>query len=317
MASDSVPDSNLSPSDRERLGELLGAESLADLTRIMGTESEHDAYFDAKREWQALWEKCDTARPQHGDLPGELVVIDDHRFWVHGVTHADTDAERKFLRNHVRTFLDAGATIYCEQGIRSMYFSDFPSVCEMDDYSWAMDRIKDLDMDSHLDEVPGPEFDGVVEEVNDITSQFQDAAFALIDSGSDLYGDAYSRALGDVASYFLTSHEDMATGDDFVSFSLSRQAALTPEKLPELQAYYRKAFLPQPVEREWLRRHDRELELVTHARNERMADYSVFHNEDASTVHLIVGAAHQPGTAYYLDQYRTGRKDEGAFEPTG
>lgn len=317
MAPDSSQSPDVTTSDRERLGEFLSAESLADLVRITGAETEHDAYFDAKREWRKLRGKYTPPLPRCGELPGERVTIDDHEFWVHGVTHADTDAEREFLREHVRQFLDAEATIYCEQGIRSLYFSDFPSVCEMDDYRWAMNRIKALDIDSHLDEFPSAEFDGLVEEVNTTAAQFQDVVFSLIDSGSELYGEAYTRVLGDVASYFLTSHEDMATGSDFTSFSLSRQAALTPEKLPDLHIYYRDAFLPQPIEREWLRRHDRELELVTHARNERMADYSVFHNENASTVHLIVGAAHQPGITYYLDQHRSGRRSVGAFEPTG
>jgi hypothetical protein len=120
-----------------------------------------------------------------------------------------------------------------------------------------------------------------------------------------------------VASAFLMSHEDASTGRDFASFSMSRAAARDPSKLPALQDYYRRAFLPQPLEREWLRRHDPALELLTHARNERMADYGVYHNEGSEDVHLVVGAAHQPGVTYYLEQYRDGKRRVEDFEPVG
>jgi pheromone shutdown protein TraB len=45
-----------------------------------------------------------------------------------------------------------------------------------------------------------------------------------------------------------------------------------------------------------------------------MADYAVFHNDDAEEVHLIVGAAHQPGVVYYLERYRDGRTVPESFE---
>ncbi|MEF8774370.1 MAG: hypothetical protein V5A37_06600, partial [Halobacteriales archaeon] len=78
---------------------------------------------------------------------------------------------------------------------------------------------------------------------------------------------------------------------------------------------YETAFLPPPIEREWLRRHDPELELVTHARSERQADYAVYHNDDAREVHLVVGAAHQPGVTYYLERHRDGHRSASEFEP--
>jgi hypothetical protein len=106
----------------------------------------------------------------------------------------------------------------------------------------------------------------------------------------------------------------MATGEDFASFVLARRAAENPERLGALQRYYETAFLPQPVEREWLRRHDPELEAVSHARNERMADYVVFHADGEETVHLIVGAAHQPGVVYYLERHRDGLRDVEGFD---
>lgn len=57
--------------------------------------------------------------------------------------------------------------------------------------------------------------------------------------------------------------------------------------------------------------------LVTHARNERMAEYVMYHAEDETNVHVIVGAAHQPGVRYYLEAFRDGEKTLTGFEPGG
>jgi len=247
------------------------------------------------------------------DIPGTPVEIDGVEFWVHGITHAGTDAEREFLRERVRALGDRGAWTYCEQGIREMYFEDFPAVCAMDDQRWAMDRCRNLDVESHLAGL-GPEFEGVVEGVGDAASQFREAVFSLVDAGSDVYGEEFERALGDLATTFLTSHADVATGSDFESYRLSRAAAEDPRRLVDLQTYYEKRFLPQPIEREWLARHDREVELFTHARNERMADYAVYHHDTAPEVHLIVGAAHAPGVRYYLECHRDGDRNTAGFE---
>ncbi|MDY6765257.1 MAG: hypothetical protein SV377_06195 [Halobacteria archaeon] len=317
MSSDpSNPSPELSPGDREFLRKIRSAEDLSDLVKITEENSEHDAYFEAKRRWYDLREK-ELPPSSDGGLPGDCITIDGHKFCVHGITHADTQEEREFLHKHVSRFVEEGATVYCEQGIRSMYFSDFPDVCEMDDYLWAMKRCKELDIESHIPGFQQSDLGELVENINSLTSQFREVTFSLINSGADLYGDEFKRALGDVASDFLMSHENMATGEDFESFTKTREAAKDPKKLIDLQNYYKRAFLPQPLEREWLRRHDRELELVTHARNERMADYVVYHNEDAEEVHIIVGAAHQPGVVYYLQKYRDGEKKSGNFEPLG
>jgi hypothetical protein len=326
MAFDPAPDpdpgsgTGLCPAERARLDAVRSADSLAALAALVDADSGRDAYLAVKPEWRDLRQKELEAasRLSSGELPGELpgdsVVVDETTFHVHGITHAGTEAERDVLREHVATSLDDGAAIYCEQGIRSMYLSDRPAVCEMDDYRWAMQRCAGLDSDGGTGGTPSTSetgFDRFGEEVSSLAAQFRDTAFSLIDSGSDVYGDAYARALGDVASDFLTSHEDLATGTDFRSFRLSREASADPRKLAALQRYYTTAFLPQPLEREWLARHDRKLELLTHARNERMADYAVAHADGARRVHLIVGAAHQPGVVYYLDEHRNGRRTVG------
>ncbi|MFB6176521.1 MAG: hypothetical protein ABEI99_05150, partial [Halobaculum sp.] len=227
-------------------------------------------------------------------------------------THAGSDAERAFLRDHVRRYTERDAAVYCEQGIRRLYFSDLDAVCVMDDYRWAMQACRDLAADGSERHVR--EFDGVSEELDSLTDSFREAAFSLIDAGGEVYGDRFRRALGDVASGLLTSHESVSTGRDFESFTVLRRAAEDPEQLGDLQRYYERAFLPQPLEREWLQRHDPELEIVTHARNERMADYAVTHAADATEVHLIVGAAHQPGVRYYLEQIRDSHRTP-TFDP--
>lgn len=298
-----------------RLDAIRAAGSLAELADVMDVDDEHEAYLKAREEWQSLRAGTEPARDPDDGVPGDCVVVDDHAFHVHGVTHAGTAAERDFLRRAVRRWLNDGATIYAEQGIRSLYFEDL-DVCEMDDYRWAVARCRELGIDSHVadtfDEKPRDGLPGPVEKVSD---RFREVAFSLIDHGDGVYGDRFRDALGDVASSFLTSHTDLATGTDFEAFRLREAAAEDPTQLVALQRYYERTFLPQPLEREWLRRHDPELELVTHARNARMADYAVYHNESAAEVHLIVGAAHQPGVSYYLDQHRLGDRSLDGFAP--
>ncbi len=312
MSSRSDDMSALTTAQAARLADLRAATGLQDIRALTGADTDHEAYFLAKDEWRTLRDR--ELPPPHPttDLAGTCVEVDGRQYWVHGVTHADSDVERSFLRDHVTTFLAEGDAVYCEQGIRQMYFEEFSDVCEMDDYRWAITKLEEFP-EGH----DTSEYSGLLEDITSITTRFRDQVFALIESGGDVYGEAFSKALGDVASQFLMSHEDIARGNDFASFALSRDAAEDPRKLPELHRYYQTQFLPQPVEREWLRNHDPELEIVSHARNERMADYVVYHNDSADTVHLIVGAAHQPGIVYYLDEYRTGHRTPDAFEHIG
>lgn len=311
MASD--VETSLSDAERERLEALRAATRLSDLVELTDADDVEAAYFSAKEEWATLRDRELPQAARSEELPCDEVRVDGSRYVVHGVTHADTDAEREFLRAHVSRFLDDGHEVYCEQGVRPMYFSDMPDVCAMDDYRWALSRADDRDPESPLAQAAA-EFEGLREDVDAAASRFREAAFSLIHSGEDVYGEAFAEALGDVASSFLTDHEDAATGKDFEAFATSRRAAEDPTRLGELQRYYKTTFLPQPVEREWLRRHDPDLEAVSHARNERMADYAVYHAEDVEAVHLVVGAAHQPGVRYYLERHRDGHRDVSGFE---
>jgi len=312
---DDSGEGGLGAADRRRLAEIRGADSLASLQSSLDAATPHDAYFEAKSAWWDLrgreLDATNDDTERETGVPGTTVVVDGHAFHVHGITHADTDAERSFLRAAVERWLADGETVYCEQGIRGMYFDDL-AVCATDDYRWAVEQCRALDGESHLD--GDQPFDSFVEDVTGLASQFQEAAFSLIDAGSDVYGDRVQDALGTVATTFFRSHEDFATGDDFESFVRNREAATDPRaNLAALQRYYERLFLPQPLEREWLRRHDPELELVTHARNARLADYAVYHNDTAEAVHLIVGAAHGPGVRYYLDAHRDGRRSVDEF----
>jgi len=312
-------DATLTPAERDLLATIRSAGDLGDLASRFEADSEHDAYFAAKPRWYDLREKELAAAPTREGLPGDCVTVDGTSICVHGITHADTRAEGEYLREHVSHLLDGGATVYCEQGIRRMYFDDAPGVYEMDDYRWAMNRCRDIDVDvdTRADGFAASEFEGLLEDVDSFTEEFRETTFSLIESGSDIYGERFGAALGDVASTFLTTREDLATGEDFESFRKTQRAAKEPERLVDLQRYYAKRFLPQPLEREWLRRHDPQLELLTHARNERMADYAVYHAENAEPVHLIVGAAHQPGITYYLGRHRDGERDLDGFELCG
>lgn len=311
-----MTDNALTEAEATRLTALENASSLADLLDLTGTTSVDRAYHTAKDEWRTLKDKA-LPDPSTDDsaFPGDTVVIDGHSMHVHGITHTDTDAERDFVRRHMSSAVEDGAFVYTEQGVRPMYFDDFEHVCGMDDFTWALQQCTDLAVDSRLKSIG--EIDSLLDNLSTATDELRSAVFSLIESSEDVVGEQASRTFGDVATTFLTRPSDLSIGRNYTSFMLSKQAARDPTHLEALQRYYRTAFLPQPVEREWLRRHDPELEMTTHARNERMADYVVHHNEEATQVHVIVGAAHQPGVTYYLEQYRDGIRTEGAFELLG
>ena len=301
--------------DGSQLAAIRSSDSLAKLRDRIGAGSVHEAYFEAKDHWKSTLDPTWWDVPVTGGIPGTCVRIDGTTFHVHGVTHADTSEERSFLRACVRQYLDGGASVYCEQGIRPLYFRDFEGVCEMDDYRWAMEQCAQLPGESSLGPLEETAFDALLEDVGSIASTFREATFSLIESGGSVYGDRFESVLADVATAFVTDHADLATAKNYESFSLSREASRNPDRLLDLQRYYARAFLPQPLEREWLRRHDPELELVTHARNERMAEYAVYHNDTAREVHLIVGAAHGPGIRQYLKQFQQGRAVSTSFDP--
>jgi len=308
-----MTDGELTPEQRRRLDALRSVRSLAELAELTGATTADEAYFDAKRDWYVLRGKELPPPEDDGGLPGSTVEVDGTEFLVHGVTHAGTDAERGFLRRHVKDFLDAGDAVYCEQGIRPMYFADFDAVREIDDYRWSMEICEDEGFDTHID---NSGMDDISENFEALAATFRGAVFSLLNSGKRVYGERFADAVGDVATDFLTSPEDIAKGDDFESYRMSHEAAEDPARLGELQRYYKRRFLPQPVEREWLRRYDPEIEVFTHARNERIADYAVY-DADALRVRIIVGAAHQPGVVYYLRQHRDGSRDTSEFEFTG
>lgn len=290
--------------ESSQLTAIRSAGDLAALIPVFDVETPHEAYLAAKPVWRA---GVTVDLEWSAGLPGQRVQIDGIPFWIHGVTHAGTDAERRRLREAVTEWLGADESVYTEQGIRRLYFQDIEAVCQMDDYRWAMARCRELEVETHASELGEANLDGRIEKVGD---QFREATFSLIEAGRDVYGARFAGALGDVATAFLTDHADLATRKEFEAFARSQRAAADPDALENLQRYYHRSFLPQPLEREWLRAHDPELEVVTHARNERMAAYALAHHEGTEAVHLIVGAAHQPGVAYYLEQYR-----DGAWQP--
>lgn len=299
---------------------IRSAESLSELADVLDADTEHDAYFEAKELWRKHHDGWFESSYQEG-LPGDVIRIDGHDFHIHGITHAGTEEERDFLHDHVSRFHDndGGTTIYCEQGVRRMYFDDFPGVCEMDDYRWSLERVKEMREEVAQGTVTGDGLDGSgqMDDIDRLRSSLCDSVFSLVESGTHVYGERFGEVLGDVASDFLTSHVDASRGDDFESFRLTRDVARNPRRLGELQAYYRRNLLPQPLESDWMRKHDPEIEVFTHARNERMADYAVYHNEEDEEVHIIAGAAHQPGVVYYLEEHRDGERNADEFELFG
>jgi len=309
----------LDGAERKRLSGLRSAASLTDLVELTGAASESEAYLRAKREWKALRNRQLFPGETASGCPGACVIVDGREFWVHGITHAGTAEERAFVREQVSAFLDRGAAVYCEQGIRPLYLSDVDDVCAMDDYRWASRQCAQVGR-SGIDAELSTEsmFAGLRADVTALAGSLRDGVFSLIDRGSELYGERGTRLLGTLVSALLTDQEDLATGTDFEAYRLRKRAMTDPLALADLQAYYTRHFLPQPVEREWLRRHDPDLERVTHARNQRMAEYVRYHTDDVDdvpAVHMIVGAAHQPGVVYYLKQFRDGDRRLDGFVP--
>ncbi len=296
----------LAPAERERLAAFRRAERLADLVALTEADSERDAYVAAKEEWTTLWRRLDRDRDHDAAvaLPGERVTVNGVTFHVHGVTHTGTDAERSYLRKRVDRLLTSGGTVYAEQGLRPLHFEAM-DVCAMDDYRWALDRR--VAGERGVGAVPTPD-----DRIASATERVRRYAYRLVAAGGAVYGERVERALGSAVSGLLTGHAARATGDGYEAFALRRQVAIDPTRLPALQAYYRRTLLPQPVERAWVRRHDEDLEWVTHARNARMADYAV-HHHDSGPVHVVVGAAHGPGVAYYLRRHRDGERTVGRF----
>lgn len=306
-------DSRLSDSESQELDAIRGAESLAALAELTDEPTERRAYLAAKRRWQELREKELSEGKERG-LPGDRVTVENASFVIHGVTHAGTDEEREALRRRVGAWLADGDAVYCEQGIRSMYFDDIQTVYAMDDYQWATRTCRDRGLELDGTSVAGSAFDGISTNLTSLTAEARRLSFLFAESAGQLYGDAVGSAIGRTASELLASSEQQAVADDFASFRRSRAAASDPSKLGDLQRYYKRTFLPQPLEREWLRRQDPHLELFTHARNERIADYARYH-ADSERVRLVVGAAHQPGVGYYLRSHRDGNRDLSSFEP--
>jgi hypothetical protein len=101
------PSADLSTTERKWIESVRSTDTLADLVRITSADSEHEAYIEAKQVWFDLVEKESSPILRVGGLPGDRVRIDGRTYWIHGVTHADTDAEREYLRKHVFEFLDA------------------------------------------------------------------------------------------------------------------------------------------------------------------------------------------------------------------
>lgn len=297
--------------NRESHADIQHVQSLADLVDVMGAPSEQAAYFRAKRDW-AMSQARDTRIRGTSGIPGDVVEINGVHFHVHGITHTGTDVERDFLVDHVADYIDSGATVFCEQGLRPLFFEEM-DVEEMDDYQWATERTTTPDRES-----PSPggleQFATLGAEVDALQSSVRRHVFSLVESaGRHLRGFSLN-GVGRLLSNYLTDHEDAATATDYEAFRKSRAAARQPRRLATLQDHYWNTLLPPPVEREWLRRHDQHLEIVTHARNARMADYAVYHNTGPGDVYLLVGAAHQPGIVYYLERHRDGRRSLDAFD---
>lgn len=278
---------------------IESATNLEELADGLDEVTPHAAYFRAKEIWASAKRAEQATRAEPPGLPGTTVAVAGTPFHVHGITHADTTAERKELHTAIDRW-SAEAGIYCEQGIRSLYFQDMPTVYEMDDYRFALAQCRDLPAEERFSEDP---VDALRENLTSLLGEFRETAFELIDSGEEVYGERFARALGDVAADFTRDHADYAIAHDYEAFRLHHEASQDPDRLVDLQHYYERRFLPQPLERDWLRRHDPALEIVTHGRNERIAEYAVYHAADVPEVHLIVGAAHQPGVAYYLAEY--------------
>ncbi|MFB6283130.1 MAG: hypothetical protein ABEK59_04245 [Halobacteria archaeon] len=303
---------NVPYSDRLLIKNLKAARSIKDLQEITGIHGPQRAYVKAKKEWHRLHgngRESYGKEIEDGGIPGKKIEVGKTTYKIHGITHSGTEEERKFLKEHVAEMIDKDHDVYTEQGIRRMYFQDLDDVQEMDDYSWASKELRRR----RNAEPENSDSSGSKLRIENLRSGLMRTAFKVITTGEKIYGRRIKRTMGGIASDFLTRPSNMGTGEDFISFTLNRKASRNPEKLEKLQNHYERTFLPQPVEREWLRNQSEVLELYTHSRNERITDYVLDVVGDPwkndATVHVIAGAAHQPGILYYLNDYRHGFRD--------
>ncbi len=318
MSSDS--DTGLTESQRDWLEAVRRCTSLEELRREVDVDTEDEAYFTAKEKWFRL--RDDELPPaEEGGLPASKVLVRGTTYHVHGVTHSGRDEERRHVREHVDRYLAEDEEVYCEQGLWRLYFSDRSDVYEIDDYDWAVEHCRANEVceridGEHVGDVLTRGFDAVAEEAGDVLDSVRERLFSAVGAGKKLYGERAADVLGDSLSCLLSDPTALARGDDYRAYRFSRAAAEDPSKLGELQRYYHRRFLPQTLERHWLRLHAPEVELFTHARNERIADYIVYHSE-RPVVHVVVGAAHQPGVTEYLMAHASGERDVRGFEPVG
>lgn len=310
-------DEPLPQEDEEWLDAVRDAESLEELRRLTDADTDDEAYFTAKHRWYELRDH-ELPPPEKSGLPSDVVSLDGQSFHVHGVTHTGTDVERDHVQSHVEEFLDDGEEVYCEQGLRKIYFQGYPEVYEADDYDWAAELCRSIGLDDedHVSDVLTRGFDAVAEGAGSALNRVRERLFSAVGAGEAIYGEVFADVLGDSLSLLLSDPTALASGDDYQAYNLSDAAATDPVKLGALQRYYHRRFLPQPLEREWIRRHAPEVEVFTHARNERIADFVVYDAEQKE-VHVVVGAAHQPGVVYYLERHAEGDRSVDDFEPLG
>lgn len=295
----------------ERIRRYREAEDLEDLEEITGEESKEEAYFEAKSEWYELMEEYLGEHSNTDDrrLPGDIVEFDvehdrypkDKKFHIHGISHTGRNEEKNFLQSVTEEFVEEGNQVYCEQGFLQMYFKELTEVEEIDDYSWMMSEASEMS--------EGEAFEGLSESEK-ILDGIQNFLFSLIAEGGDFYGQEIEDTIGEGVTPFLTTKEEKAVGEGFESFVRTDDASKNPKRVIELQNYYKKVLLPVNLERKWLKKHNPELDLLTHARSERIADYVIHDviNVECNEVRIIVGAAHQCGVAHYLNQYRKNEK---------
>jgi hypothetical protein len=225
----------------------------------------------AREEWWAL-----TRKPQGpvGRFTAREVRVGDTVAWIHGIVHGGrivarvSPAVRKELRERIAELRRRGCAVIVEQGLKDLLFRGL-GVEEMDDFTYTLRKWPN-----------------------------QMWAAILKFSGRALV----SPILIPPTLRLAERMEDKSGGREWGVAAAIRRALTDIRWLEDLDNAAGAARLPEPLEREFLVKHNPSEAAILSFRSERMADclFEASSRTGSRAIHAVVGAGHAPAMEYYL-----------------
>ena len=212
-------------------------------------------------------------------FPATTVMVNGVQYHIHGISHDEqiNDTVRKYIRGELERYLSLEHVVLMEQGVSSLIFRgyidndprleitfvDLP-VVEMDDQSWAK-KVDHKGVRRFREKAKmwrPPTTDYDVEDIGCEVCNHIQADSV----------DTYNRSMGDQTC------------------------------LADLQNYVFSTHLPEQLHRQYLELFYPEEALMVSGRSRRMAEFASQYETRSREIDMVVGAAHQPGIAYYLQE---------------